>query len=151
MKLVLAHTKGFCNLGLELLSPGEPALASRILSSEHPGTIFKVAVAVVDALRRRTIAALADAGILKGEIALRIQQLLFARKYGQILLLLDREAIDQLGLEATEVLKALFNRFPLCPVSEGEKMVFVPVHNRAALVNLAQWCARLQELGRTLH
>jgi hypothetical protein len=151
LKLVLTHTKGHCNLGLELLSGSDPLLASRILSSEHPGTIFKASFAVVDALRRKTITTLAESGLIPAPSAHRIQQLLFARKYGQILLLLDRETLETLGVEANEVLKALFNRFPLCPAVEGEKMTFQPVHERSSLVDLAQWSARLQEIGRTLH
>ncbi|MEY4630236.1 MAG: hypothetical protein RIQ81_356 [Pseudomonadota bacterium] len=152
LKLVLAHTKGYCNLGLELLA-SDPKLAGKILSHEHPATIFKVAVAVFDAIRRRTVSAMTSSGLLPAELGNRVLQLQFTRKFGQVLLLLDREGLPVIGFEANEVLKAMFNRFPLCPAVDrkGEKMTFQPVHDLRGLMTLMDWANRLPQTSKTLH
>ena len=161
LRLVLAHTKGYCNLGLELLaSPGAesgtPSLietATRVVSKEHPATLFKASIAALDEARRRTLDMLEAAGLLTPEITQRIRRLLFSRKYGMIMTTLDFEALPTLGLEATEILKGLFNRFPLCPTTDmtGDRMTFKPVYDLATLADLLRWTEQLKNISPTVH
>ncbi len=161
LRLVLAHTKGYCNLGLELLAtaggkPGTPLFietATRVVSKEHPATLFKTSIAALDEVRRRTLDMLELAGILRPEIAQRIGRLLFSRKYGMIMTTLDFEALPTIGLEATEILKGLFNRFPLCPTTDlaGERMTFKPVYDLATLADLLRWTEQLKNISPTVH
>lgn len=161
LRLVLAHTKGYCNLGLELLASasaesGTPMFietATRIVSKEHPATLFKTSIAALDEVRRRTLDMLELAGLLTPETTQRIRRLLFSRKYGMIMTTLDFEALPAIGLEATEILKGLFNRFPLCPTTDmsGERMTFKPVYDLATLADLLRWTEQLKNISPTVH
>jgi hypothetical protein len=161
LRLVLAHTKGYCNLGLELLaSSGAESgtrlfieTATRVVSKEYPATLFKASIAALDEARRRTLDMLEAAGLLTPEITQRIRRLLFSRKYGMIMTTLDFEALPTLGLEATEILKGLFNRFPLCPTTDmtGDRMTFKPVYDLATLADLLRWTEQLKNISPTVH
>lgn len=161
LRLILAHTKGYCNLGLELLaSAGAPSgtplfveTATHVVSKEHPATLFKTSIAALDEVRRRTLDMLDLAGILTPETTQRIRRLLFSRKYGRIMNTLDFEALPTIGLEATEILKGLFNRFPLCPTTDvtGERMTFKPVYDLATLADLLRWTEQLKNISPTVH
>lgn len=149
-RLVLAHTKGYCNLGLELLGI---ASAVQILSAEHPATLFKTSIAVMDEIRRRTLDTLEMARLMTPETAQHIRRLLFSRKYGIIMTTLDLEALPLIGFEATEILKGLFNRFPLCPVinATGERMTFKPAYDVRTLAELLRWIDQVKKISPTVH
>lgn len=161
LRLVLAHTKGYCNLGLELLSQAatipstliSDEIAMRIVSNEHPATLFKTSIAALDEIRRRTLDMLEIAGLLSAQTTQQIRRLLFSRKYGQIMNTLDFEALPTIGFEATEILKGLFNRFPLCPATNavGDRMTFKPVYDVASLVELVRWIEQLKNISPTVH
>jgi hypothetical protein len=169
LRLVLAHTKGYCNLGLELLSSSlagdsgenvDMEKSMRIVTTEHPSVLFKATIAVMDELRRRTVDSLEKpgnkSGILDAETAQQIRRLIFARRFGLIMNLLDFKVLPVAGFEATEVLKGMFNRFPLCPGttpagSAGERMTFKPVYDMATLMEMLRWVRQLRDLAPAIH
>jgi len=165
LRLVLAHTKGYCNLGLELLASEatrETTLkldfekAKRVVTTEHPSVLFKVSIAIMDELRRRMIDSLEHAGVMDAETAQQARRLVFARKFGLVMNLLDFKVVPVAGFEATEVLKGMFNRFPLCPaVAVGENadecMTFKPVYDLATLAGLVRWMRQIRHLAPTVH
>lgn len=150
LRLILAHTKGYCNLGLEILGEGtaDAGKLSQIIAKEHPATLFKVSVAICDQIRQNTIRTLEQQSALSPAAAHRLQQLLFSRKFGQILHQLDQDLLPSAGVEVTEIVKGLCNRFPVHPTldSSQQKMTFRPVHDLSGLRQLLSWTQKLESL-----
>lgn len=165
LRRVLAHTKGYCNLGLELLAADPQDLvdiskAAKIVATGHPAILFKASVAVFDEARRRTIDMLEASGLIDCETAQQLRRLLFTRKFGLMMSLLDLKVLPVAGFEATEVLKGLFNRFPLCPVTtnsgdqgrpDSSRMTFKPVYDKSSLLELLRWVRQLRNIAPVTH
>lgn len=163
LRLILAHTKGYCNFGLEVLAEfgrkfgGEMTdngdnKPAKIVATEHPASLFKVAIAIFDQIRLTTIDTLEAQGLINPGSATKLRQLLFGRKFGLLLNQLDLDLLDSAGVEATEVIKGIFNRFPVYPVvdSSQQKMHFKPVHDLNNLAKLLVWVAQLQNFTSTV-
>jgi hypothetical protein len=76
------------------------------------------------------------------------------RKFGALLWTIDTALIEVAGLETTEMLKGLFNRFPMVSeelVVEGgaNRIQFRPVGSVADVHKLADAVASLRNLGRS--
>ncbi len=126
---LLEQGKALVSLGLEYLGQGDLGLGIQIVRGESARTLFRVGLSLVDALREDVIQRLEGMHWPRAE---RIRRFYIARQWGQILLELDRHWITQVGLQAGEVLKGLFNRFPMVPMrmmQDQNRIVFAPIVN----------------------
>lgn len=110
LRYILEHARGLCSMALEYLSDSDKTLAARILIHEHPKTLFRVALGLVEETRRQVLADLSDRKLKNIE---KFSELSQTKKFGQLLDWIDKHLLSQLGFEYCEVLKGLFNRFPL--------------------------------------
>jgi hypothetical protein len=150
MRKVLQQAQALAGLGLEHLSHGDRALATELLAKEHPQTLFRAGLALVGELQDGMLQALAEAGLTQADGLRRLWEL---QRPGAILSRLDADVLPILGLRRTELLRGLFNRFPVRPeattsVDGVERTVFGPVGSRAALADFA---AQLDGLRGILH
>jgi hypothetical protein len=107
---ILVQTRHIVSFGLEVLSSGDHSKAVDILFTEYPKTVFKFALSTVDSIRQEAISGLK---LLNSGAAQKLEGLWRAGKFGSALWMIDRDFGDALGFEGAEVLKGLFNRFPL--------------------------------------
>jgi len=131
---VLEQAKAIVSLGLEFLADQDIERGKAILFGEHPKLMFRAGITLIDLVRDKAILRLQDLEFPQVE---KMQRLLRLRRWGELLWMLDREMVSVLGLQLTEVLKGLFNRFPMHPISglePGEKTFqFAPIQSLAAL------------------
>lgn len=128
---VLEQGKALASLGLEYLADGSIELGAKIVLGEHPKTLFQAGYGVIEDLRAATIKALKRMGLPRAAV---MERLYIARQWGQILLDLDRNWLESVGMEATEILKGLLNRFPMVAVASAEdskRIVFRPISSLA--------------------
>lgn len=152
MKKVLQQAQALAGLGLEHLTGGDVALAADLLKKEHPKTLFRAGLALVAVLQDEMLTALAAAGL---PCAGALRKLWILQRPGALLSRLDAEVMPVLGLRRTEVLRGLFNRFPVRPESvtptddgAAERTIFGPITSRATL---AEFAAQLAGLRGILH
>lgn len=133
---VLRHVKSVVGVGLEYAAHGDVDLGVKILSKDHPQTLFRLGLAVADKVRVIVLDALQQAGVSEAK---EIESLWRLGKIGEALLIIDVKLLEKCGFENSEMLKGLFNRFPLVPqetkaLDDGARRVeFVPVQS------LSQW------------
>jgi len=107
---LLQQVKCISSLGLEILAQGDEAKAVEVLFTEYPKTVFKFALATFDAIRLEAISGLRT---MDDACAKKLELLWRSGKFGAALWLIDKGFLDALGAESVEILKGLFNRFPM--------------------------------------
>jgi hypothetical protein len=133
---LLEQGKALVSLGLEYLGQGDLGLGIQIVRGESSRTLFRVGLSLVDAVRDEVIQRLEGMQWPRVE---RFRRFYSARQWGQILLELDRHWVTHVGLQAGEVLKGLFNRFPMVPMrmmQDQNRIVFAPIVNLRELMQL---------------
>lgn len=135
LKTVFTHTKALVSLGLDFLSDGDLPLAAKILQGDFPKELFRVGLTLLKAPQRRFITALGDLDVKEAEKA---RKAFIHQKPGLLLDWMDNHLRERMGFEESEVLKGIFNRFPMIPQflqgKEGEdRITFVPVKNLQGL------------------
>lgn len=133
---LLEQGKALVSLGLEYLGQGDLGLGIQIVRGESSRTLFRVGLSLVDAVRDEVIQRLEGMHWPRVE---RFRRFYHARQWGQILLELDRHWVTHVGLQAGEVLKGLFNRFPMVPMrmmQDQNRIVFAPIVNLRELMQL---------------
>lgn len=113
---LLEQGKSLASLGLESLAKGQLDVGLEILRAEAPKTLFKVGISIVEELRQGVVDKVKALGLPGADELARYYA---ARQWGKILVLLERQWLERIGLEATEILKGLFNRFPMFPFEEA--------------------------------
>lgn len=133
---LLEQGKAILSLGLEYIAQGQLEVGIAALRGESSRTLFRVGLSLVDRLRAEVLKSLEHMHWPRVE---RLQRYYIARQWGQILLELDRHWIQNVGIQAGEILKGLFNRFPMVPMrtmQDQNRIIFAPIINLAALVEL---------------
>jgi len=133
---LLEQGRALLSLGLEYVAQGELEIGIAALRGESTRTLFRAGLSLVDELRTEVVSRLVSMQWPRSE---RLQRFYEARQWGQILLELDRYWIANIGLQAGEVLKGLFNRFPMVPMrmmQDQNRIIFAPVINLSALMEL---------------
>lgn len=118
LKLILEHVRSLSSLGLEVLSKGDPLTAARILASEHPKNVFKAGLSLINEFQRRVLTSLETWNIPHFD---QIKKYFTLNKRARMLVSLDEHVLPLMGYERTEILKALFNKFPLCLLPENDQ------------------------------
>jgi hypothetical protein len=133
---LLEQGKALVSLGLEYLGQGDLGLGIRVVRGESARTLFRVGLSLVDVVREDVIQRLEG---MQWPRVDRMRRFYIARQWGQMLLELDRHWLTNLGLQAGEVLKGLFNRFPMVPMrmmQDQNRIVFAPIVNLRELMQL---------------
>lgn len=133
---LLEQGKALLSLGLEYLGQGDLGLGIRIVRNESARTLFRVGLSLVDAVREEVVQRFEAMNWPRAD---RLRRFYRARQWGQMLLELDRHWVTNLGLQAGEVLKGLFNRFPMVPMrmmQDQNRIVFAPIVNLRELMQL---------------
>ena len=145
MRRLLEQVASMTSLGLEYIAAGQPALGWELLRFEHPQMLFRSALGLVEELRLHTLKKLREQGVATAEYLGRIMHM---QKYGEVLLWIDRRMLETVGFENAELLKGLFNRFPMRPVTRttladgAERVIFTPL---ATLTDLRALQASLEQ------
>lgn len=141
IKNIMTHARSLSSLGLEFLSQGNVEAAVEILGHEVPKTLFQIGLSLVDNVRQLTLEGLEN---MSFEGFSDFKKLVRMEKYGSILEYIDLYWSESLGFLNTEVLKGLFNRYPVYPHEkvknfEGEytKVIFSPISSMQELADLA--------------
>lgn len=119
---LLQQIKSTIGLALETLSGGSIEGGLMVLQEEHPKNLFRFGLSLVEDLRIATLERFTQFGVRDVE---RLKQLNMSRKYGALVSLIDQWTTT-IGQPMTEVMKGLFNRFPMYPSlfgGEGERQV----------------------------
>jgi hypothetical protein len=146
---VLTMAQGLANLGLELVSGRDLDRAVGVVRGEHPQVLFRAGLTAVRRLGEALMRRFASAKLPKADELKRLFEL---GRHGLLLHAVDLALLPVLGFERAEVLKGLFNRFPVVPkgahtigsdVSSDEaahRIIFAPVDSLARLAELAVRC-----------
>lgn len=152
LRNLLDQCRSLVSLGLEVLSNGRVEIAATILFEERPKTVFQFALSLVDTIRLSALDALCDR---ESPGVDRIKTAYSQRRFGAVLWNIDRELLDCLGFENTEMLKGLFNRLPMFAeefVADGQvsRSRFRCVSSMADLVSLQKSVDLLRPVGRSV-
>lgn len=113
LEKILIHAKALCSLGLEYLSSSSVQTSIGLLDYIHPQIFFRTGLSLIGLLQKTVIDNLESASQLKGLNKIKIWQKL--GKPAEILWHIDTNWPEIIGLEYSEILKGLFNRFPMMP------------------------------------
>lgn len=128
------QAKALVSLGLEYLARGQVEKGALILRGEAAKMLFKVGISLVDGLRQEVVQRLSRLRLPGSEA---LERAYLRGQWGKILLDIERNWTERVGLEASEILKGLFNRFPMYPVQEAEgKILFRPIDGLDAFQEL---------------
>ncbi len=125
---ILEQLKALTGLALDYLSQGDLDLAVEILAAEPPKILFRTGLSLVDRVRHQALEVLAKLKLPKFDEFVRLFQ---KGRQGAALLMLDREYQAILGQEIIEILRGLFNRYPMCALlhieEKRERIQFAPL------------------------
>lgn len=133
---VLEQCKAIVGLGLEDLAQSDLDAGLQIIRDEHPKNLFRVGLSLIEDLRRNVIHQAKRVRLVGAEELERQHQ---ARRWGAMVWTCDRQLREQLGFEACETLKGLFNRFPMAPLDENldsGRMRFRPIGSKEVFQRL---------------
>ncbi|MCX6130977.1 MAG: DUF6178 family protein, partial [Proteobacteria bacterium] len=133
---LLEQGKAIVSLGLEYIAQGQLEVGIAALRGESCQTLFRVGLSLVDEIRAELLHQLLALRWPRSEVLMRHY---LAKQWGQIQLELDRHWIEQVGLQSGEILKGLFNRFPMVPMrtmQDQNRIIFAPIINLTSLMEL---------------
>jgi hypothetical protein len=140
LKIVLKQVNSLAGLGLEYLSGHDVDLGLSLLKKTHPQILFRVGMTLVGKLQEEMVSLLESCDLPKSEYMFKMLRL---DKRGEILRTLDLQYVNSLGFVRTEIVKGLFNRYPVCPrgVSEDKggssRILFSPIDSISTLMTFA--------------
>ena len=111
LKVVTSHLRALLSLALEALSGSDEFRAQRILQQEHPLALFQFALALIEEIRRGAISQMAQSAKVSAEALEKLSRQWRQRRFGLLLETIDKHC--RLDFEEAEILKGLFNRWPL--------------------------------------
>lgn len=147
---ILDQSRHIVSLGLEVLSAGSLDRARDILMQERPKVIFQFGLSVVNTIRDDALDAIRQNDWPAAD---KIEQYYKQLKFGALLWTIDTTLVEAAGLETAEMLKGLFNRFPMVPEGKkgtdgAERIQFHPVGSVADVQKLTDAVAALRNCGR---
>lgn len=132
---LLEQAKALVGYGLEYLARAHVEQGVAILRGESSKTLFKVGMSRIDELRKAVVLRLKRMALPGSEA---IEHAYLRGQWGKILFEIERNWTERIGLEASEILKGLFNRFPMFPVQAAEgRILFRPIDGLDAYRELA--------------
>gem|GEM_PF-6419000 len=135
----LELAKGALSLGLEKLSVGNPDAGAQILNERSWQVIFQNGIAVTDFFRIQTIGLLRE--VFGGDVD-ALQSFYESRSFGKALFWIDQQLGASLEPTYCDMLKGLFNRFPLAggsaagPSQQSDDVGFIVISDMQTLQQL---------------
>lgn len=129
LKILFTNIKAVCSLGLNYLSDGDLQLAAKILFNEYSKTYFQVGLSLIRPYQKKFVMMAVDRKLPGAQ---QLRQSFIQQKYGLIIDWFDKHFREILGFEESEMVKGLFNRFPLYPKSTRDaehigRLLFQPI------------------------
>lgn len=146
---ILDQLKALASCGLAYLAGGDDKRGLAVLAQEHPKTLVQVGLTLVDHLRAQLLARLNTLGIPHAD---ELKRWHHGQRWGVILRELDTRLRVRLGFETTEILKGVFNRYPMIPALDweelrhGQQITFQPIDSLERLQQLTQYTNGLSAL-----
>lgn len=109
-EMILGHGQAALSLALEWVSGGDPRGAAQFLLSTGPKVVFRTGLSLVHQYAVMVLESMVALGL---EGSQRVLRYYTERKFGLAINLVETLWLEVLGLERTEWLKGLLNRFPL--------------------------------------
>ena len=136
---VMELGRGMIGLGLEALSGGQELLALEILKQEAPQALFKVGNNLIGNLRQGFLSRCKRYDLPASHELDRAYKM---NKFSTSLEFLDSKWRDFVGFETTEVLRGLFNRYPMTPSAvsrdnDVKRYQFKPIDSLGSYSELA--------------
>lgn len=154
---ILEQVRALVGVALDKISGHDPVRALHILEKEHPKQLFQFALAMINELRTGFLTRLHAAFPQQADY---LTKLLKSQRFGALIWQVDRLFADRFSFEMIEVLKGLFNRYPMRPQSllqDKDKITFEPIaslQNYELLHNyvngMTAWL-RIAEKAEALH
>jgi hypothetical protein len=137
LRRLLKHAQSLVSLGLEYLAAGDEVRAVDVLKTEHPQVLFRSGLSLVGRLQEALSERFVSAGLPGAAECVRYLRM---DRRGMLIHGIDQKIGPVLGMQRTEMLKGIFNRFPLVPESTptGGRITFAPVASLASLVEVAR-------------
>jgi hypothetical protein len=110
MRDILYNMQSMVNLGLEWMSGGDLNTAVDLIQRVHPQELFRTGVTIVATAADDVIEALRSVSFADTE---KMENLWNQDKRGALVHWLEVNGLDFLGFDRLELLKGLFNRFPM--------------------------------------
>lgn len=151
IRRVMQQTQALSSLGLEYITNGDLAIAAQVLAEEHPKVMFRAGLSVIGQLQEAVTSRLEAADVPR---ALEFKKLWRSDKRGALIRMIEQDFGPVIGFERGEMLKGLFNRFPVRPErlaigQDGiERMLYRPI---ASLAHLRELAATLDGFAGLLH
>ncbi len=142
LRFLLENTEALCSFALEQLSNGKLSLACKLLAEKYPKVLFRTALGLVESLRGEVLLTL-DTRFPKevgsASFTEPVRHFLRLKKFGLVLDWMDIHLRDKIGFENCEVLKGLFNRYPVGPLKakDHNRIFFTPISSVAEFRSLA--------------
>lgn len=134
---LMYNMQAMISLGLESLSDGDLSAAVALVQRVHPQELFRTGLSVIGTVGDDVVAALGASNLIATDkfIAYWKQD-----KRGALVHWLEVNCLDILGYERLELLKGLFNRFPMLVsddlFEDGKRRYFQPIIGLADLAKL---------------
>lgn len=125
---LMYNMQAMISLGLESLSDGNLAVAVGLIRRIHPQELFRTGLSLISAIGDDIVAALSASNLIKTE---KLTAYWKQDKRGALVHWLEVSCLDVLGYERLELLKGLFNRFPMLVsddlFEDGKRRYFQPI------------------------
>lgn len=140
LQALLEQLRAIWGLGLAYLAADDVAVAAAIIKAEHPKTLFRAGYSLIHGVRQGLLAHLASWEV-PGMAALAAE--VRHGRFGGALQVIEKQLQPCLGLEMAEILRGIFNRYPMCPQligdrDQGQRITFVAL---SSWTIFAQWQA----------
>lgn len=151
LKLIMHQVHAISSLGLEYLAGGDIQVGKGLLLRTHIQILFRTGITIIGRLQEAMVERLQAAELPDTE---NLGSLLRMDKRGEILRKCDVSLLPILGHLNTEIIKGLFNRYPVSPKqiptgdAEGGRIIFSPIDT---LANLQRFGDILDGLAGLLH
>lgn len=147
---ILDQSRHIVSLGLEVLSAGNVERGQEILMQERPKTVFQFGLSIINTLRDDALESMRQHDWPSFD---KIKAYYDELKFGSLLWTIDTALLATAGFETTEMLKGLFNRFPMLAEETKEqdganRIQFRPVGSIADVQKLNDSVAKLRTKGR---
>lgn len=140
---LLEQVRALVGFGLDYLAQGDLACALKILQAEKAKVLFRVAITLIEQVRSSIFQQLLATF---PEKARPLQYLLTSRRYGALLLGFDKAFAGVISLEMLEVLRGLYNRYPMRPKalqadqeSTAQRIMFTPIASYESFSQLVHY------------
>lgn len=137
LRRLLKHAQALVSLGLEYLAAGDVDLAVKVLVKEHPQVLFRAGLSLIGRLQEAMCERFVALNLPGADECVRYLRM---DRRGMLMHGIDQKLGPVLGLQRVEILKGLFNRFPLAPetiVPGAARITFRPVASLSSLTELA--------------